>query len=221
MELKTCPKCKQQRPRTNEYFHKASHTKDGLQSWCRLCLLTPEMKEYRRIKVNEYRKRNPEKWSEYYNKWRRDNREKSNGFVYNWMKNNTEASLNIQKKYQKAEPPGVYAIKYLNTVIYVGATNEPVRRSNIHFSTIKTCNNIGKVNKLHSFYGYDKNDFTFEILEHCDEDKLLEKEREWRIKLNSKKNYKHYFRIKETTSQLIDRLGLTKSKEKTWRNPGE
>ena len=221
METKNCSKCKKQKPCSTEYFYRATHTKSGYQSWCIECCSTDEMMEYKRKASEKWRKKHPEKWNEVYRNWRRKNKEKATQYVYEWMKNNTEPTLNIQKKYQQAEPPGVYAIKYVDDVIYVGATNEPVRRSNIHFSMIKTRNNIGKINKLHSFYGYDKKDFTFEILEHCDIDQLITKEKEWRVKLNSKANYERLFNIKETIDQLIDRLGLTKSKEKTWRNPGK
>ena len=125
--------------------------------------------------------------------------------------------------YQEAVPPGVYAIYYVNTAIYVGATKHPNRRMNTHFSTITTCNNIGKVNKLHSYYGYKKEDFTFKVIEKCDVDKLLEKEVYWRGKLKTKANYERLFPeiSKETTVGLIERLKLTTKNVKTWKNPNQ
>lgn len=221
MKTKLCGRCKQQKPMTSDYFYNATHTKTGFQAWCKECYKSDEEKAKRKIAQKKWAEKNPGKMSEIVRNWRRRNRSRSNKMIYDWNKNNAEKFLARQKKYQQQEPPGVYAIKYVDDVIYIGATNEPIRRSNIHFSTIKSKNNISKVNKLHSFYGYDKSDFKFEIIEYCDESELFKKEREWRLKLDPKGNYKRIFNIKESTGELVKRLNLTNVREKTWSNPGE
>lgn len=50
--LKLCTKCNRGYPPTSEYFYKDSKTKDGLNSWCRICHLSHSKK---------WQKENPEK----------------------------------------------------------------------------------------------------------------------------------------------------------------
>jgi hypothetical protein len=148
------------------------------------------------------------------------NRERINEKIYNWNDRNKGKQLDQQLKYQSAIPPAVYSITYKGDVVYVGSSKSPIRRQNVHFSTLTTCNNIGNINKLHSYYGFNKDDFAFHILEECNEDDLLFKEREWQVALRPDINYKNYFDIKESVHTLIQRLDLKSSKTKTWKNRG-
>lgn len=36
--MKTCSKCKKEKPATNEFFSNAKRTRDGLQAWCKQCM---------------------------------------------------------------------------------------------------------------------------------------------------------------------------------------
>lgn len=40
MNVKCCTRCKQEKPRTTEYFPPHNKCKDGLDSWCRICRAT-------------------------------------------------------------------------------------------------------------------------------------------------------------------------------------
>jgi predicted GIY-YIG superfamily endonuclease len=134
------------------------------------------------------------------------------------MENNVDSVIANQNKYQSKVAGGVYCIKYKGEIVYIGSTNQPVRRMNVHFSTITTKNNIGKINKLHSFLGYDKKDFSWNMLETCDEDNRLEREQYYRKYHKSKENFKRIFGKIETTDKLIERLGLTtNTNRKKWR----
>lgn len=215
MKTKKCTKCKTVKELNTINFYQK---KEGnYQSWCKSCYRTPEMNEYRRVKLKQWIKDNPEKWKSYYSKYRKNNKEKFNKSIYKWAENNVDNYVEIQKTYQRSIPPGVYCIKYKGEVVYVGATNEPIRRQNVHFSTITTKNNIGKINKLHSFLGYDKANFTFEIVEHCDINELIEKEKYYRIKLKSKENFKRIFGKIESTRVIVERLGLTTKPRYKWK----
>lgn len=59
---KVCPKCRQEKPATTEYFNRCKHTRDGLQSWCRECKKKDhlEHKEARNLRARErYRAMHP------------------------------------------------------------------------------------------------------------------------------------------------------------------
>lgn len=216
MKTKQCSKCKQEKELNTVNFYLR---KDGYyQSWCQACYKTPEMNEYRKVKINQWRKENPEKWANYFKNWRKNNKDKSNKYIYKWMEKNIDRNIDIQNKYQSKVAGGVYCIKYKGEIIYVGSTNQPIRRMNVHFSTIKTCNNIGKINKLHSFLGYDKKDFSWNMLETIDDTNTrIEKEQYYRKFHKSKQNFKRIFGKIETTEKLIERLGLTSGKRNKWR----
>ena len=218
METKKCSKCKTENPATLEYFYANSGTKLNLSSWCKECLNSPEMKEYRKKWLKKWRKgAGKEQWNAYVKKWKSENRDKANNFVYDWAKKNIDDYVNTQKKYQQSIPPAVYSVTYKDEIVYIGSTNEPNRRKNVHLSTIKTKNNIGKINKLHSFLNYDKADFKFNIVEHCDTHKLIEREQFYEDKFKAKEKYKEIFGKVEKTGSIIQRLELTSSERNSWR----
>ena len=60
METKTCTKCKQEKPRTKQYFNSHPHTKDKLHSWCKPCKLQNNKEFYKTTKG----KKITQKWYE-------------------------------------------------------------------------------------------------------------------------------------------------------------
>ena len=219
--MKTCKVCKQQKPLSDYFVNKVN--KDGYNIYCKVCYkekfrdtLKASIKKY--LAKPEIKEKQKAYYKEYMPKYAKMNRERINEKIYNWNDRNKGKQLDQQLKYQSAIPPAVYSITYKGDVIYVGSSKSPIRRQNVHFSTLTTCNNIGNINKLHSYYGYDKADFAFHIIEECDEDQLLIKEREYQVALRPDINYKYYFDIKESVRTLIERLGLKNGKTKTWKN---
>ena len=186
--MKTCARCKQQKDPSEFSYHK--NTKDNKQPYCRPCVneyaRKPEMKAAR----DRWRKNNPEKAKAATKRWIQANPERHRANVYKFAKEKKEQYVAIQDRYQTRIPPGVYIVKYMDTVIYVGSARRPQNRMNLHLSSIKTRNNITKVNKLHSFCGYDKSEFTAEVVHNCEPEHLLEWEAHYEEFYNAKANYK-------------------------------
>ena len=202
MESKACTQCKQVKPLDLFY----NHTRGRKQSWCKQCQLdklnlywkTPEGQAYRK----NYYKENKELCYEASRRWKRNNKEKAHGYIYRWAKANTEQYVGIQDKYQSRIPPSVYCIKYDDEVIYVGKARKPQARVNVHLSTIKSGTNLTKVNKLHSYCGYDKSRFSYEYLEQGEYDTLLDIERQYEAMFDAKGNYKRLFGNVKSIGQI-------------------
>ena len=216
-ELQKCPDCKEYLPL--ESFFPSNRGKYGHK--CKACAKkyynSPKGKQIRYTSQKKYNAKNRGKINAIARAWRKNNPEKYRETVYNCWKNNSDDYVAMQTKYQSKIPPSVYAIKYVDTVIYVGATQHPIRRINTHMSTITTSSNIGKINKLHSFLGYDKKDFTWEVIEECDVKDLFDREKYYQDKLQSKQNFKRIFGKIETTKSIVERLGLTTKPRNKWR----
>lgn len=206
--MKKCSKCKKEKPIAE--FHK--HPKYEYQSQCKLCQLefikaynkTPKGIAYRK----KYYSENKEVYAKASKEWVKNNKEKAHQFVYNWAKNNTKQYVGIQDKYQSKIPPSVYCIKYDDEVIYVGKARKPLARVNVHLSTIKSGTNLTKVNKLHSYCGFDKSRFSYEFLEQGEYDSLLERERYWEDYYDASANYKRVFGKVKSIGQIQDELGI-------------
>jgi transposase-like protein len=215
--LQKCPSCKEHLG--EEHYYPSNWGKNGFK--CKSCAKKYYTSDHgRAILTRSQRKwvaKNREKVAENARNWRINNPEKYNKGIYRWNEKNVDSVVANQKRYQEKMPPGVYAIKYKGEAIYVGATKAPIRRINTHMSTITTSSNITKINKLHSYLGYDKKDFTWEIIEECDVDMLFEKERCYQKELRSKENFKKHFGKVETTKSLVERLGLTTKPRNRWR----
>jgi hypothetical protein len=213
MEIKVCSKCKQEK--SLDLFY--NHLNGRKQSWCKQCLYkktkefwkTPEGIAYKK----KYYSENKELYVKATKKWVKNNRKKANQFVYNWYEQHTKQYVGIQDKYQSKFPPSVYCIKYDDDIVYVGSSKKPLARVNIHLSTIKSGTNLTKINKLHSYCGYDKSRFTYEYLEQCDSNKLLERERFWEEKLNAKGNFKCVFGKVKSITQIMQDEGTYKYKK--------
>jgi len=74
---------------------------------------------------------------------------------------------------------GIYKIKCLkNEKIYVGSSFDIIKRINNHFKKLKNKNHINR--HLQASYDlYGKDNFTWEILERCDVEFLLDREQFW------------------------------------------
>jgi hypothetical protein len=214
METKCCTQCKQ--VKSLDLFY--DRTNGRKQSWCKQCQLkqlndywkTPEGVAYRK----QYYSENKEIYAKAAKKWVKNNRKKANQFVYNWYEQHTEQFVGIQDKYQSKIPPSVYCIKYDDEVIYVGKARKPLARVNVHLSTIKTDNNLSKVNKLHSYCGFDKSRFSYEFLEEGEYDKLLDIERYYENLYDAKGNYKRIFGKVKSINQILKDIGGKTAYEK-------
>ena len=210
MKSKICTNCKVEK--TLDLFF--THSIQGYQSQCKQCQLNSLNKYWKTPRGQAYRKKyyqdHKELFAEATKKWRKANPEKSNQFIYNWYEKNVKTFVAIQDKYQSKIPPSVYCIKYNDEVVYVGKSRKPLGRVNIHLSTIKSATNLTKINKLHSYCGYDKSAFKYEYLEQAPYDSLLEREAYYEDKFKAKANYKRIFGKVKSISKIMKEAGTYK-----------
>jgi ribosomal protein S8 len=207
-----CSDCKKLKMEVE--FYKNKTTKTGRYPKCRDCynVYVKEWRAKNPDKVQKYLKKHYEKYDrEYFRKYekarRKMNPAKSNQKIYDWYADNVQQFVSVQLKYQSKIPPHVYSITYKDTVVYVGSSNMPLRRQNVHLSTIRTPNNIGKINKLHSFLGYDKKDFNFNLVEQVDDiTQLKTRESYYEYYYQAGYNYKKMFGEVEKTKDIVERV---------------
>jgi hypothetical protein len=165
MENKQCTKCGDIKPKTSKFFNKHSGSKDGLHSWCKICVCDGSKKwaqtDAGKATINknspiQYKKQK----KEFFNKW----------------------------------GAGVYEITNLITAYnYIGESTQMYRRKQLHFSVhspnVIHCSNI---NLQEDMRKYSPDAFSFTILEQLPADKkiLLEREKYWINRLNPKYNIK-------------------------------
>ena len=110
MELKTCSKCKEELPATNEFFHKDKSRKDNLASRCRKCISKYNKEkiennsELRRKKIESdkrWNKENPEKVKEYQKKYYQENKESFKEKAKKWKEANPEREKENSKKWKE------------------------------------------------------------------------------------------------------------------------
>lgn len=113
MEYKICTKCKKEFPAILEYWHKQEKGKFGLRSICKVCS-SKAIKEYRkksyvkenhRIRVAEWRKRNPEKEKEIRDRCYIKNKERFNKERRDKYKNDPEYKrrrIECEKRYKES-----------------------------------------------------------------------------------------------------------------------
>jgi len=80
-ELKRCTKCNNEYPRTQKHWHRANKNPDGLQYWCKTCLLA-----YNRI----WHKNNPESRKATMRKWADNNLDVKHAIERRWRKDNPD-----------------------------------------------------------------------------------------------------------------------------------
>ena len=198
--MKTCSNCKESKEL--EQFPKNKKAKDGYQSWCKKCHNDYAKTDVAKAARKKWAKNNPHVLRAACDRWRKANPARHRASIYKFAREKKEEYLAIQDRYQTKIPPGVYVVKYLDTVIYVGSARRPINRMNLHLSTIKTRNNITKVNKLHSFCGYNREDFSAEVVWNCEPEYLIECERVFEQVYNAKANYKRLLPDAMTTKQI-------------------
>ena len=104
MEFKTCSKCKETFPATEEFFRWHNKKKAKLYSQCRSCQSEAARDHYERNKERikkrsaEYRKSHKEYYLSYGKKWRLDNVEKQRSLVKAWKRANPEKKKEYDKK---------------------------------------------------------------------------------------------------------------------------
>ena len=157
--MKTCPKCKQTKPSTNEYFYKYSKSPSGLHSWCKLC---------NNQRGRDYYKNNPEKINQQAKQWKLDNPEKSNQHARHW-----------QTKKQ-----GIYEWFEGDTTLYVGQSKQLNNRISNH-RTYFNNPELSKKETQASLYDSlrQHQNPQIRIVEECSVDKLLEREQYYINKL--------------------------------------
>ena len=204
---KVCTKCKE--TKTIEEFYNSKNTKDGKTYLCKSCQ-DAAYNRYRiveRDKINNYQRlyqqKNPERVRKYAKNYRDNNKESYNKRIDNWRKDNVQKYVNVQLNYQSKLPPSIYTIKYKDTVVYVGNSTMPLRRVNTHLSTIKSATNLTAINKLFSYAGFDKKDFSYEMVEECNKEELLEREKHWEEYYSAKSNYRQFFSEVPSITQIM------------------
>ena len=110
MELKTCSKCKEELPATNEFFNKDKSRKDNLTSRCRKWISKYNKEkiennsEFRRKKIESdkrWNKENPEKVKEYQKKYYQENKESFKEKAKKWKEANPEREKENSKKWKE------------------------------------------------------------------------------------------------------------------------
>jgi len=163
METKCCQGCGEVKS-TNE-FAKRSSSKDGLQRKCRACNKSDNRK---------FRQTRPL----YKKEWDVKNPGAQNKIVYEWVKRNPEKHNNSILKYYSKLGSGVYRVNNLITrESYIGSSALLVQRMNQHFNAnFKGASNKNLQDSMREF-GIEW--FSFEILERCKPEMLLEREQFW------------------------------------------
>jgi hypothetical protein len=138
-----------------------------------------------KLSVQQYHKANKIKCREQARQWRENNKAKFKKNTEQWMKNNTERNRITSSIKYNSIPAGVYMIKCLaNGKCYIGQSKRPYVRRASHFSTFTTSSNISNPLIKADMDKYGKSAFVFGVIEHCEADKLLEREAYYISKLN-------------------------------------
>lgn len=172
MKTKQCPGCGE--TKSTDEFAKRSTSKDGLQRKCKACNKADNRK---------FRQSRPL----YKKQWDAANPGAQSKLVQEWAKRNPEVhKARIQKYYSKLGS-GVYRVNNLITgESYIGSSGTLVQRMNQHFNAnFKGASNKNLQNSMREF-GIKW--FSFEIIEHCTPDNILEREQYWVDLLNPEFN---------------------------------
>ena len=90
MEMKVCNKCKELKPKTNEYFAFKNKAKGILKNECKMC-------------EKEYRKNNKEKLKEYFKEYYKNNKDKIKKNTKEYQENNKEKVREYKKEYRSRD----------------------------------------------------------------------------------------------------------------------
>jgi len=94
MKYYTCKRCNTKYPRTDEYFHKAKNTSDGLTSQCKDC---------NRLRARQWARDNPERNRERVRQWADENPDK----VAQYRKDNAERIAKVKRQWRRDNPDKV------------------------------------------------------------------------------------------------------------------
>lgn len=182
MTTKTCRKCNC--VKSLDDYYKNLRTKDKLAYWCKSCSLghykqwtkdnAEKLKAQRKIKNAR-----PE-IKAYHKAYRSDpkNKQRTLQQAAEWVRNNKSAHLTRVKRNQTSIAPGVYQVRCLiNGMLYIGSSNEPYRRKNVHFSNLKP-HNFKQSNEAlqYAMLEHGKDNFVFEMIEYVDISGLTKEE---------------------------------------------
>ena len=129
-------------------------------------------KQCAKQRTKQWQKNNVQKVVEHSKEWRKENRQ----YHIDYCKNKLE--------------PGVYMVKNLVTgEKYIGQSKTPYKRKGEHMSAKrKTLNNTNQwLNEDLNKYGREA--FIFGIIEHCEEERLLEREQYYIRQMKPEYNY--------------------------------
>jgi len=161
--MKQCKKCLVYKP--TEEFAKRAASKDGLQVKCKEC-----NKEDNR----KFRNSRPL----YKKEWDKSNPGAQSKITYEWIKRNPERHIDSVYKYYSKLGAGVYRVNNLvNGESYIGSSSLLVQRMNQHFNA--NFNGASNTNLQNAMREFGIQWFSFEILEHCAKENLLEREQFW------------------------------------------
>ena len=155
--MKECNKCKQMLALDMFYSRSAC---------CKECEKI-QKKVHRANNIEKYRASdNSEKHKAKVKKWNNDNKE----YLYQYVKNNETSVL-----------PGVYLIRnVINSKRYIGQSKRPYKRSCEHFSIHQSNKSTAyNPNIQADLKQYGRKSFVFGIIEHCEPEQLLERERHY------------------------------------------
>ena len=130
-------------------------------------------KDCEKIQKKIHRANNIEK----YKAW--DSSEKHKFNTKKWYKNNKEYLYQYVKNNETSVLPGVYLIRnVINSKCYIGQSKRPYKRSCEHFTIHQSNKSKAFRPELQSdLKQYGRNAFVFGIIEHCEPEQLLERER--------------------------------------------
>ena len=182
-DLKTCTKCKEEKPRSE--FHKNKSNKDGLQNQCKGCVRQDKKQYYKENaekilqQQRQYQKENAEKIKQrdrrYYREnaekilqqqkqYQKENAEKIKQRVRRYYRENAEKIKQRDKQNRKDQPAAVYKIENTKTgQTYIGQTTAYKKRWGQHRYFLRL--NKHQNHKLQEDYNkYGLDSFEFKII---------------------------------------------------------
>jgi group I intron endonuclease len=190
IEFKTCCRCKQDLPKTLEYFGPDKSTKDGLKYTCRKCRGGKYVKQVKDgFKLCNKCGDELPATTEYFDIGRRN----IGGLIPICKACKHQEYLERKPKIDSAAKRGVYKITNLiNGKIYIGSTKNIHIRKNEHFSSLKSGRHVNK-ELQDDFNSQNGEGFDFKFIEEVKKVKdLISRELFWMKELNSTNPCKGY-----------------------------
>ena len=112
-EMKTCIKCGEEKPKTNEYFQPRKDSKDGFRGQCRDCRIIRDHKYYEENKITmnaqarQYVLDNKEVVADYLRQYAKNNKEHLSNYSKQYSKTNKEHLSEYSKGYRELNKPTI------------------------------------------------------------------------------------------------------------------